>query len=475
MCKTYFLIVAGGSGTRLWPLSRKNFPKQFIKLKLEDFDKEKSFFQRTLERCLNFPHSQIIILTNERYKFYVLNQVKEIEAEQKISFEIVLEPVVKNTAPAVALGIRYALEKGASLEDIFVVLPSDHLISPEEKFREYLKQAIRIAEEGFIVTFGIKPTYPETGYGYIKAKVGENEKVSYFKIESFVEKPSLEKAKKYLEEKNYFWNSGMFAFKGKIILEEFRKFLPEVSEFFELPWIQVLEKFPKVQEISIDYAVMEKTNKAVVLPLDIFWSDIGSWESLFKIFPKDEKGNFFLGDVLSIDSSNSFVLSNKRLISLIGVENFMIVETEDAILISKKGMSQRVKDLVKKLREKKRTEAEEHLTIYKPWGSYTLLERGERYKIKRITVNPGESLSLQLHHHRSEHWIVVKGTAKVRIGEKEVFIHENESIYVPKSTLHRLENPGKIPLEIIEVQVGEYVEEDDIIRVDDPYGRSVKE
>lgn len=465
-----FFILAGGSGTRLWPLSRKNFPKQFIKFLFPGSSKKESFFQKTLKRCQKFKNARIFILTNEKYKFYILDQIRECLGNNFKFFELILEPEAKNTAPAIALGIKYAEEKGISLNDIFCVLPSDHFISPEEKFVEYLEKGVELASKGYIVTFGVKPTKPETGYGYIKA--GRPIENGFgFEVEKFTEKPDFKKALEYLSSGKYFWNAGIFIFKGEVIKKEIKEHSPEIAKIFDLSYKEAIKTFSQVSEISIDYAVMEKTKRACVVPLEITWSDVGSWDSLEKLFEKDKNGNVFIGNIIAIDAENNFVFGNKRLLALLGVEGLIVIETEDSLFITKKGTSQKVREVVKELLEKNRLEALEHPTVFRPWGFYTLFEKGQGYKIKKIVVNPGEKLSLQMHRYRSEHWVVVKGIAKVRIGEKEFFVKENESIFVPKNTLHRLENPGNIPLEIIEVQVGEYVEEDDIIRFEDIYER----
>ncbi len=469
------VILAGGSGTRLWPLSRKNFPKQFLKL-----NKDRSLLQQTVERLLKVMLPEdILVITNNDYKFHVRSDLMFLDFPTKSNtlsnFHIILEPASRNTAPAIALGIKYCMEKIGSAEDeVLFVSPSDHIIKPSEKFSGYIKLANKIAKKGYIVTFGIKPTRPETGYGYIKVSDyrGNMEIQDYVKVDRFTEKPDEKKAKKYIESGNYFWNSGMFAFTIGSILEEFNKYIPSIGKMLNKKFDEVISNFKKMPDISIDYAIMEKSKKVVTIPMEIYWNDIGSWDSLYDVLEKDKEGNVKKGDIITINTKRSMILGDKRHISTIGLEDCLIVETDDAILISKKGETQKVKDVVNKLKKNKRREIEEHLTSFRPWGSYTILEEGPRYKIKRIVVNPKEKLSLQMHYHRSEHWVVVKGTAKVTIGDKEIFIHENESAYVPKSTLHRLENPGKVPLEIIEVQNGEYVEEDDIVRFDDRYGRN---
>ncbi|MDP3048819.1 MAG: mannose-1-phosphate guanylyltransferase/mannose-6-phosphate isomerase [Thermodesulfovibrionales bacterium] len=487
------LILAGGSGTRLWPLSRKNFPKQFLKL-----NGDKSLLQQTAERLLQAVKPEdIIVITNNDYRFHVQSDLNSLPITHHSSLitHIILEPSSRNTAPAIALGIKYCMEKlGCNADEVIFISPSDHIIRPLDKFIGYLKQSEEIAREGHIVTFGIKPDRPETGYGYIKAGkgIGEgkeegdcprftdavvesglspNQKMNFFKVERFAEKPDIETAKRYLDEGNYYWNSGMFAFSIGAMIEEFKRHAPEISEISGLNFDEMLSHFKHMPDISIDYAVMEKSDKVVMLPLDLYWNDIGSWDSLYDVLDKDENGNAQKGDVLAFDTKSTLIIGNKRLISTIGLEDCLVIETDDAVLISKRGEAQKVKDIVTSLKKAGRIEADEHVTTYRPWGSYTVLEEGQRYKIKRIVVNPLKKLSLQMHYHRSEHWVVIKGTAKVTIGDQEICIHENESAYVPKSTLHRLENPGKVPLEIIEVQNGEYVGEDDIVRYEDVYGR----
>lgn len=416
-------------------------------------------------------------MTNNEYKFHVISDLNSISNSKKTINNIILEPIGRNTAPAIALGMKYCLEKlGTSEDEILFISPSDHLIRPDEKFSEYVKAAEEISRKGYIVTFGLKPTRPETGYGYIKVENKGHTRKSkgYFKVEKFTEKPDTKTAEKYIKDGNYYWNSGMFAFKIGTMIKEFKKYAPDISGMFDLGFEELIARFDEMPDISIDYSIAEQSEKMTVLPIDVYWNDIGSWDSLYDVVDKDEKGNVKMGDIITVDTKDTLIISNKRLISTIGIEGCLIIDTDDAVLIAKKGETQKVREIVKILNNSKRKEALEHLTTYRPWGSYTILEEGTRYKIKRIVVNPGERLSLQMHYHRSEHWVVIKGAAKVTIGDKEIYIHENESIYVPKSTLHRLENPGKVPLEIIEVQNGEYVGEDDIVRLDDIYGRKAQ-
>ncbi len=507
------VILAGGAGVRLFPLSRKNYPKQFLKI-----GGDKSLFQKTVERNLLAVKPQdIIIITNKDYQYHIKNQLSELlnnSFAQPLDtlFNIILEPMGRNTAPAIALVSQFALEVLKVNEDeVLFICPSDHVISPNDRFAEYMKEAEKIAKEGHIVTFGIKPTKPETGYGYVEAdnysqlNNSTNKSLNqFYKVKQFHEKPNLVVAQKYLKLNNkytntlitndqrtnyYFWNSGMFAFSVETIVEELKQYAPEIYKKSKLAFdnspitnnqLQITHEFMSaIPSESIDYAVMEKTKKAVVLPLDITWSDVGSWDAFYEILDKDKNGNAKVGNVVDIDTKNSLILGNKRVVSTIGLEDLMVVETDDVLLIAKKGDGQRVKEIVEKLRDNKESKhlTEIHTTVYRPWGSYTLLEEGDRYKIKRITVKPQESLSLQLHYHRSEHWVVVKGTAKVVLEDEngkldEFFIKEDESIYVPKTKKHRLSNPGKVPLEIIEVQSGEYVGEDDIVRFDDKYHRN---
>ncbi len=452
------LILAGGSGTRLWPVSRIEYPKQFLKI-----GSDESLLQKAVFRLLEyFSCEDIFFLTNSQYFFILKEQLEEMQLD--LEKNILFEPSQKNTAPAIAFGIKALIDRGISLDEPIFVSPSDQILEPQTLFGKYVKRALHLAEKDWIVTFGILPKQPETGYGYIEA--GEPIDGG-FKALQFVEKPDLETAKEYIAKGNFYWNSGMFAFSIQTMLDAFCRYFPELEKFVEgsLP-------FEKLTNISIDYAIMEKSKKTVVLGVDLFWSDVGSWDSVYDVLPKDSDGNAALGETIRIGTKNSLILGGKRLIATIGLDDMLIVETPDVVFIAKKNESQKVKDIVLKLKEENRSEIKEHLTTNRPWGSYTVLDLDHRYKIKKISVKPGHTLSLQKHFHRSEHWVIVKGTAKVTIGKEETFVHENESIYVPKGALHRVSNPGKIPLELIETQVGEYLGEDDIVRMKDDYGRS---
>ncbi len=461
------IILAGGSGTRLWPVSRYGLPKQFIKL-----NGGKSLLCQTVERLAAvLPLKDIYVITNEDYRFHVQADLRSVSPE--MDGNIILEPVGRNTAPAIALVLRYCLEKLHSRRDeVVFICPSDHIIEPIEKFAKYARQAEAAAKAGSIVTFGVKPDRPETGYGYIKKGGKAPGNGGVCRVEKFAEKPDVKTAEKYLAAGDYYWNSGMFAFTIETMLAEFKAYAPEISRRMPQTLAKMTANFKDMPSISIDYAVMEKSKKAAVLPLDLLWSDVGSWDSLPEVIKPDGDGNVKVGDVLALDTKRTIVMGENRLISTIGLKDLIVVDTTDALLIAKRGQAQRVKEVVEQLKERRRKEVKEHTTTYRPWGSYTILEEGDRYKIKRIVVKPNQKLSHQLHYHRSEHWIIVKGTAKVTIGRTTSLVHENESTYVPKSTEHRLENPGKVPLEMIEVQNGEYVGEDDIVRFEDKYGRA---
>jgi len=465
------VILSGGSGTRLFPLSRENFPKQFIKI-----FSDRSLFQETVFRLLKFLKEEDILISSKKsYRFLLEDQLREAGVNPQ-SVKFVLEPTGRNTAPAIALAVRKLIEEGVPEEEVVFVTPSDHFVKPEEALAKVMPKALALAQRGFVVTFGIEPTSPETGYGYIRRgdPIGEEG----FKVEKFVEKPSLEKAAEYVSSGEYYWNSGMFAFTVKTFLEELQKHAPEIySTIFEGTFEEAVKNFEKCPDISIDYAVMEKTDRAAVVPCRFVWSDMGSWDAVYEAKIKDPKGTVVEGKVLPVDLKGCMILNSdfdeERLIVGVGLEDVTVIGTKDVTLLIKRGEGQRVKEVVKALKKDPRLKryAETHPLVYRPWGSFVELGRGERYKIKRITVKPGGKLSKQMHYHRSEHWIVVKGTAKVTIGDEEVYLHENESIFVPKTTPHRLENPGKVPLEVIEVQVGEYLEEDDIVRFEDLYGR----
>jgi len=462
------VVLAGGTGSRLWPKSRAALPKQFLSLTSNN-----TMLQDTVTRLNGTNAEPPVFICNDAHRFLVAEQLRKKNIEHD---GILLEPVGRNTAPAIALAALHATKTGN--DPVLLVLAADHLIKDQEAFHSAIVKAEALANEGKLVTFGIVPDKPHTGYGYIKA--GKVLNVG-FEVADFVEKPQPETAKQYVESGDFFWNSGMFMFKASRYIEELGKYNPEMLEVCrraieteapDLDFIRVdSEIFSTCPDDSIDYAVMEKTDSAAMVPLDAGWSDVGSWTSLWETADKDEDGNVCVGDTILEKTRNSYVNAEQRLVSVIGLEDVIVVETKDAVMVAHKDDAQSIKNVVNKLKAEKRPEFEFHREVFRPWGSYDSIDNGARFQVKRITVKPGEKLSVQMHHHRAEHWIVVSGSANVTIDDNTKLVTENESVYIPLGAVHALENPGKIPLELIEVQSGAYLGEDDIVRFSDRYGR----
>lgn len=468
------VILCGGTGSRLWPLSRRSFPKQFISI----LDGKDSLLQSTEKRILGIKNiKNPILICNEEHRFIVADQMKEININPKA---IVLEPFGKNTAPAITIAALKALEEDE--EAILIILSSDHSIEDNDKFLEVINLGEEYAKKENLVTFGIVPSFPSTGYGYIKSEREFNiKKIEGLQISEFIEKPDIKLAEEFVKDKKYTWNSGIFMFKAKRILEEIKKHQPKVyssckkalgKSIKDLDFERLdLNEFKKCPNISIDHAVMEKTSIGTVLPLDAGWNDIGSWKAVWDDSPKDFDGNYSKGKVLIKNSKNNYFRSEERLIVGLGLEDLIVIETRDAILIANKNQDQEIKNIVTELNDNNISEGICHKKVFRPWGNYTSLVENKRWQVKQIQVNPGGKLSLQYHHHRAEHWVVVKGTANVEINGDNQILNENQSVYIPIGAKHRLSNTGKIPLTLIEVQSGTYLGEDDIIRLDDVYGR----
>lgn len=458
------LILCGGNGTRLWPISRTLMPKQFVKL----FD-GRSLFQLTLERNASVCSEQIIISNADQY-FLAYDQLEENSKSHTQNSTFILEPVGRNTAPAIALACMSVDPK-----TIIFVTPSDHLVKNQKAYELAVAKAKELASQGYLVTFGITPSFAEVGFGYIESD-GED-------VKAFHEKPSFETATAYLKAGNYYWNSGMFCFEAETFLNELKKYSPKIYDACKVAWSNKStinhntskikrDDMEAIPEDSIDYAVMELSDKVKVIASDIDWSDVGSFDALYQEFPKDEDGNTLCEKYISIDSKNNLIIPSNRKISTVDIEDLIIVDTPDALLISKKGSSQKVKQVVAELKKRGTELHNIHLTAHRPWGTYTILEDTPGYKIKRIVVHPGKRLSLQKHFHRSEHWIVVSGTATVTVGDETILVRPNESTYIKMGEIHRLGNDGKIPVVLIEAQVGEYTGEDDIVRIEDEYNRN---
>lgn len=476
MTNTYAVILAGGVGSRFWPLSRELEPKQFLQ-----FNGNKSLLQQTIQRILPFsPAQNIYIISNEQYKFQIQHQVAEFNVPMA---NVILEPQGKNTAPAIGLAAGQIFKRDA--EGIMIALPADHHIAHPEKLAATLKSAIKVAEDGKLVTIGIVPTSPHTGYGYIKIKspvrgytftgTGKSQGKAV-SVEKFVEKPDKKTAEKYVKEKKYLWNSGMFIWKAKVILDEINKYLPELYRTLALlSQSSVLDSrvWSKIDPISIDYGVLEKSKNVSVIPaVNLGWSDLGSWNAFSAVCAKDKAGNVIQADCIDFDSKDISVFGKNRLIATIGLKDTVIVDTDDALLVCDKNRTEDVKKVVDHIKHAKRQEHISHRTVKRPWGSYTVIDTGFGFKVKLVVIDPRRRLSLQRHHQRSEHWVIVEGEARITIDRDIFFRGQNMSIYVPKRGLHRLENPTDKPLKIVEVQCGTYLEEDDIERIEDDHGRS---
>lgn len=478
MHKIVPVVLCGGSGARLWPLSRAGFPKQFLVL-----SGTSSLFQQAVERIRGVATGdmvlgEILVVTNEEHRFLALDQLRELK---DVSASLLLESVARNTAPALTLAALQATGKGE--DPILVVTPADQAITNTAAFTVALQQSVQVAADGDIVILGITPDKPETGYGYIKTRAAAHSQA--FFVEAFVEKPDAETARRYLQDGGYYWNSGMFVLRASTWLKALAQFRPDIAQAAEQAWAGKTTDAPfirpdkaafaAVPAESIDYAVMESCPGSVfavrMVPLDAGWSDLGAWDAVWHVGQPDAQGNVTRGDVLLADTRDSLVYASSRLVSAVGVDHLVIVETADAVLVADRTQSQNVKKLVAVLEKQKRGEHTLHRKVHRPWGWYDSIDEAERFKVKRIQVKPGASLSLQKHHHRAEHWIVVKGTAEVTCGDKKIMLSENQSTYIPLGEVHRLANPGKVPLEIIEVQSGSYLGEDDIVRFDDSYGR----
>lgn len=465
------VILAGGNGSRLWPLSRQSLPKQFLEL---DGQGKGTMFQRTLARLNGLEHSAPIIVSNESHRFVVAEQLRTMGGNSR---RIILEPLARNTAPAIALAALEATADGS--DPLLLVLPADHHIPHEAIYRDAVRVAQTHAQAGRLVTFGVTPTHAESGFGYIQCAEAREE--GGYGIAAFKEKPSPDVAAQYLSQGTYLWNSGMFMFRASVFLAELEKHRPGILAACRLAYQHAeadsyflhvqAEQFALCEDDSVDYAVMEHTDAGVVVPLNAGWNDLGSWAAIWDVGPHDGERNRIEGDAIAINTRNSLVQSNHRLVTTVGLEDVIVIETKDAVLVANRHETQQVKEIVKQLQEQKRVEFVSHPLVNRPWGHYDTVEHGERYQVKRILVEPGESLSLQLHYHRAEHWIVVSGTARVICGDKELILSENQSTYIPLGVKHSLSNPGKVPLELIEVQSGCYLGEDDIVRFEDRYGR----
>jgi mannose-1-phosphate guanylyltransferase / mannose-6-phosphate isomerase len=474
------VILSGGSGTRLWPLSREKHPKQLLSLFCED-----SLLQATIRRLDGLDGIELqepIVVCNEEYRFLIADQMRVMNKKGAI----LLEPTGKNTAPALTLAALEAARDGD--DPILLVMPSDHIVSDTQSFQAVVRKGMPLAVEGAIITFGITPDAPETGYGYIKTGKAIGQADDIYRIARFAEKPDRDTAQTYLRDGSYLWNSGLFMMRASVWLSAIEKYRPDILSACQAAWdkenidgdfLRVNKSaFEQCPSESIDYAVLEKITAddgqlpmGAVIPLSAGWSDVGQWDSLWKVLPKDEAGNVSQGDVLLQECRNTLAISQGRLVTCVGIENMVVVETPDAILVANKNKTQDVKKIVDRLKREGRTEGHLHRKVFRPWGWYDGVDFGERFQVKRIVVNPGAALSLQMHHHRAEHWIVVRGTARVTCGDKTYLVAENQSTFIPLGTQHRLENPGCVSLEMIEVQSGSYLGEDDIVRFQDIYGR----